>query len=403
MRIGVAGPIDLRILASRLPSIDVGRGYPFPYTAHLVGCLLDRGHEISVFALDPESSATRIVTHGPLTAHIVPMRPRARDRAKDFFRAERKLLASEMSRSQVDVVHAHWTYEFALAAAASNRPNVVTTHDWAPTVLRHHRDPYRLVRLGMQVSAISRAQVLTAVSPYIAGKVQRYYKRQPHVVPNAVPQPMMAPPSARCGGGPTIVGAVSASFDRLKNTRALIAAFASARSSLPDGSRLRLVGPPFGPGGPANEWARSRGLDGSVDFIGEVRPADMVETLDSFDVLVHPALEEAFCMAVLEAMARGLPVIGGRSSGAVPWLLAEGECGMLVDVMYSDEISRAILDLAWDPPRRFALGALARERALGSFSMDTTIGAYERCYQLASRRSVPPGARRGSRRAITSE
>ncbi len=39
---------------------------------------------------------------------------------------------------------------------------------------------------------------------------------------------------------------------------------------------------------------------------------------ESVDVLVHPSLEESQCMAVIEAMAMGLPVIAGKFSGAIP-------------------------------------------------------------------------------------
>jgi len=51
----------------------------------------------------------------------------------------------------------------------------------------------------------------------------------------------------------------------------------------------------------------------------------LIKLAENIDVLVHPSLEEAHCMAVIEAMAMGMPVIGGRSSGGIPWTLAEGE------------------------------------------------------------------------------
>jgi glycosyltransferase involved in cell wall biosynthesis len=48
-------------------------------------------------------------------------------------------------------------------------------------------------------------------------------------------------------------------------------------------------------------------------------------------------------MSVLEAMKAGVPVIGGKAAGGVPWTLDFGRSGVLVDVRDSDAISDAII------------------------------------------------------------
>jgi hypothetical protein len=72
-------------------------------------------------------------------------------RAWDLFAQERAGLERAMREDPCDVVHAHWTYEFALAALASGQPTLVTARDWAPTILLMQRRlrllPYRLACL----------------------------------------------------------------------------------------------------------------------------------------------------------------------------------------------------------------------------------------------------------------
>ena len=56
-------------------------------------------------------------------------------------------------------------------------------------------------------------------------------------------------------------------------------------------------------------------------------------------------------MAVLEAVASGLPVVGGRDSGGVPFVLGEGLAGWLTDVTDAGTFAQAITALiAGGPP-----------------------------------------------------
>jgi glycosyltransferase involved in cell wall biosynthesis len=287
-----------------------------------------------------------------------------------------------MAGSGCDVIHAHWNYEFALAALASRVPTLVTAHDWAPLILRLHPDPFLLSRLAMSFSALRTAPRLTAVSPYLAGKLAPWTRagaRPPTVVPNGVPTGLLENHRDAPNGPGPVLGAVCNGFGRLKNTATLLRAFALVRGHLD--ARLVLVGVHHGPGEPAEQWAAREGLAGGVDFRGAVPAASLPALLDSFDVLVHPSLEESFGMAVLEAMARRVAVIGGQRSGAVPWLLDGGRAGVLTDVSDAHALARSMLSLAADPARRRHLVAAAHERARTEFTLPAVTDRYEQLYR----------------------
>jgi hypothetical protein len=128
MRIGIAGPITLKMLSGLFPpGTKLPGTYSFPLIATLAEKLRDRGHEVVVFALSSSVVQTQHFTGDRIEAYVCPRR-RPRWQMLDFFRGERLVLRKAMQQSRCDVIHAHWTYEFGAAAVASGLPHVVTAH-----------------------------------------------------------------------------------------------------------------------------------------------------------------------------------------------------------------------------------------------------------------------------------
>ncbi len=376
MRVTVAGPIDLQVLQPLLDSEVTRPGYSFPMTAHLVTALVGMEVDVTVVATDPAVTTAYRLRGSRLDVRVVPMRPRARHRAQDFFRAERRGISQAIQDLQPDVVHAHWTYEFALAAEKTHIPTLVTVHDWAPSILFHHRDAYRAARLAMQVRAITTARHLSAVSPEIQRQVEKIYRKRLALVPNGLSDEYFRGPSKPPTDG-IRYGALVNGDDHRKNLRTLLRAF-GLRDRAED-RRLVLAGGGCAPGDPLHTWAVEHGLDDEVVFRGPMRPEEVPAYLAGLDVFVHPALEESFGMVILEAMAGGVPVIGGQESGAVPWLLDDGRAGMLSDVRSPEGLARSMVAMAGSDTRsRFA--ERGRERA-ESFRMARVAAQYVELYQ----------------------
>ena len=348
LTIGIAGPISLMSLVPLVPDYTpMTNGLGSPVITDLVDAIHTSGHAVRIFTLSTDPRDVGDFVGERLTLHVRKYRERTRWR--DGFHAERKCLADAMGQHPCDIIHAHWTYEFALAARKSPTPCLITAHDWGPQILKHHRHPYRVVRLGMQWQVLRREPFLTANSPYIAESIHKWYRRDIPVVPNGivVPDQLPAMSSAQLG----TIGSVNNGFGKLKNTQALLQAFSLLRRHRPDVT-LRLVGSDYQNDGPAHKWARTRGLDIGVEFIGSIPSGEIPGFMRSIDLLVHPSLEESFGMTLLEAIIQGTPVIGGDRSGAVPWVLGYGVAGTLVDVTDPDAICHAILDLPTDRTER---------------------------------------------------
>lgn len=98
-----------------------------------------------------------------------------------------------------------------------------------------------------------------------------------------------------------------------------------------------------------------------VSFRGAVDGADLPAIYGSADLLVWPAINEAYGIAPLEAQAAGLPVIAGRTRG-VPAVIGDGESGLLPTLGDAQAFADAVRALLVDPARRAALAAGARAR-----------------------------------------
>lgn len=345
--------------------------------------LLHRGQRVVLFTLDRELHEPRVFDGPNLRIVVGPYRPRARARALDLFRAEREFLLDAIRRERPDVLHAQWTYEFAWPAQQSGLPLVVTAHDAPLKVLRFNPSPYRLLRTLMAYRVLAKARRVVGVAPHVSDHLRRYMLyRGPHqVIPNGMPEALFGMRARTRVPAPGVVFAtVLAGWGAYKNGRAAVEAFADVRARHPD-ARLLMFGGDHGPGQLAEQFARGHGLEAGIDFVGALPHGELLRNLaDRVDVLVHPALEEAQPMVLIEAMALGIPVIAGRSSGGVPWTLDGGRCGRLVDVRDPRQIAGAMCELIDDAAARSAIGqagnALARER----FHIAAIADAYEPIY-----------------------
>lgn len=105
-----------------------------------------------------------------------------------------------------------------------------------------------------------------------------------------------------------------------------------------------------------------------VRFTGGLAEGDVLALLRDADAFVLPSvgIGEAAPVALMEAMATGLPVVCSIIGG-VPELLEDGVEGYLVPQADAAALATALARLASDPPLRSRLGAAARARAVAEF------------------------------------
>jgi glycosyltransferase involved in cell wall biosynthesis len=190
------------------------------------------------------------------------------------------------------------------------------------------------------------------------------------LIRNGVPllPPGDAPRPAPSPGAPLHLVVVGSIEDR-KGISVLLDAVRLLHESGPEPDqpplRIDAIGPAAVPPARLESWRREGAALG-IEFPGPLAPESLAVRLRACDGLVLPSLAEALPMAVLEAMAAGVPVLAS-SVGALPELLSDG-AGDLVPPGDPRALATALRRWIDEPARRLALGPKGRARVAEGWS-----------------------------------
>ncbi|MFB4313196.1 glycosyltransferase [Actinomadura sp. 21ATH] len=161
--------------------------------------------------------------------------------------------------------------------------------------------------------------------------------------------------------------------------------------------RLRLYGT-----GPREDGLRAQaarlGVAGSVEFAGVT--ADVPGALRRASVFALPSRQEGLPMALLEAMAAGLPAVAFDCAPGVRELVDDGRNGLLVRAGDTAAFAAELDRLIGDPALRGRLGAAAPD-AVRRFDPEAVLDRWEWLFGLLHRglpplTVVPPPVPRGA-------
>lgn len=280
-----------------------------------------RGHEVSIFATDHGGAGVsrslageRTEPDGMVVRHFPALPPRF----WMFSPALKHALGEEIPR--VDVVHLHSLYLFhdKVAGRECRRagvPYLLSPHGTLdPYLYRRHRLRKTLMERWFQ-NAVTRG----AAAIHFTTEEERRLAT-PHVfgvrgavVPLGldIDEYRPLPPRGRfraahpeIGGRPIVLFLGRLNFK--KGLDVLIRAFAEAAGTAD--AHLVIAGPDGGMGTRTRAWVDSHGLRARTTFAGMVTGAAKLELLADSDLFVLPSYSENFGIAVIEAMACGLPV-----------------------------------------------------------------------------------------------
>lgn len=282
-------------------------------------------------------------------------------------------LATGLARLRPNIVNVHMVTPealyFAWLKSAFGYRLVLSTH--GSDLLQPPRAalPFlpRLFRAADAVTAVSDALAQAAVGMGVSAD-------RVVLTRNGVDVTMWGPSAPRVDGPPSL--AAVGRLHPVKGFDVLIEAFALVRQARPD-ARLCIVGD-----GELREplinQVRALGLEGSVDMPGALDSEGVRERLEAANLFVLPSLSEGMSLALLEAMACGLPVFAS-AVGGVPEVVTP-DCGVLVTPRDPRGLADAILQAIADGAKLRSMGEAARRRA-EALSWDATDAAYEALFE----------------------
>jgi glycosyltransferase involved in cell wall biosynthesis len=290
-----------------------------------------------------------------------------------FGRAARSILTDH----NIDLVHCHElrTMENALVAgpaAEARLPMIMSPHGTLPYATGR---PWAKRFWDRAIGRRLLAQIahFVALTPEEAGQIQvhcarwqiRLTSRQISVVPNGI-EPAHQWSRAdidsfrvkwNLGDGPVLV--FVGRLTERKGLLPLLEAVGGLCPGRPD-LRLLMVGPEEGLLPEIRRRVARAGLSQQVVLTGLLPPDEVELALQVADLFILPATGEGFSLAVLEALAAGLPVV--ISPGCQFALVAERGAGLVVEPLPAS-LQAAIADLLVDRQRRQRMSRGAKELA----------------------------------------
>ncbi len=125
---------------------------------------------------------------------------------------------------------------------------------------------------------------------------------------------------------------------------------------------------------------RSLDLGDRVRFGGPSSHHDLMNMYKNYDVFLFPSVwEEPLGMTIIEAMAKGVPVVASRVGG-VPEIIDDGRNGLLVAPGDPEEIANAVKRLLDDPNLYISIRAGGIRTVLERFSYDAIAGNTEKYF-----------------------
>lgn len=352
--------------------------------ARLASGLPERGFDVALAG--PEHALPYDVLEGQVQIERLPFQ-----RGYGHPPADARALTSLISmlrRTPVDLVHCHSAKAGVIgriAAIATRTPRVYSPHCF-PFV-----GPWGLPRRAFS-TGVERALGPSTDAIVCVADQERRLALEKHIAPAARLHVVHNGADA-CGDaeldqelhdfrGDGVLAATMSVLRPQKAVHDFVAAAPAILAAVPD-ARLAVIGD-GDLRGELEEQARSLGLGGRLRFFPFRPPA--WRQLKSLDLYVLPSAWEAFPIAILEAMACGVPQVA-TDVGGTGEALADGETGLLVPPGDPAALAGGVIRLLRDRGERERMGAAGRARQAQRFGiaqmLDGTAEVYRRV--LASR------------------
>ena len=284
-----------------------------------------------------------------------------------------------------DVVHTHMAVQRYVFPVVLSHRSIVAIHT-VHNLAEHETDAFgRLVHRF----AFRNRVLPIGISQEVSASVKRIYGLEcKAVIPNCIPVESYRPkPEDRVRwreenglGSDTVVFTCVGRLEPQKNPLLLLQAFAELKDP-----RAHLV---LSGEGSLRErlqaYAQAHKLCDRVHLIGKQNNVPSV--LAASDIFVLASNWEGNPLAVMEAMAAGLPVIATRVGG-VPELVQSGDQGLLVQAGDRMEFAAAMSSLLYDAETRQAMGRAAQRRAVREFKVERMVESYANLYHEMVKKS----------------
>lgn len=225
------------------------------------------------------------------------------------------------------------------------------------------------------------ADLVVALAPVWERRLRAMGARHTTSIPNPVVVPAVGDGACREAGRIVFLGR----YGEAKGTSVLVEAVGRLARDVP-GVTLVMAGD--GDAAAVRAEVRRLGIEDRVQTLPWVAHEEAARLLDTSAVFALPSRAEGLPMALLEAMARALPVVV-TPVGGIPELVRDGEHGLFVAPDDPAGLAEALGRLVGDPDEARRLGQAGRRRVERTCAVPVVVAEVARALRECLRRRAP--------------
>lgn len=273
------------------------------------------------------------------------------------------------------IVHAHYASSYGMLGRRSGfKPYFISV--WGSDVLKFPLSgPFQRLILQRNLNSASR---LFATSSFLAAATGRFTRTPIVTIPFGVDTDKFSPSGISKTGASFTIGTLK-SLSANYGIDILIRAFAA----LPRHNTisLRLV---IGGDGPDREkligLSKELGVGDKCEFAGRIPHDKAPDFLRSLDLFANLSYSESFGVAVIEAMACGVPVIA-TATGGLPDIVRHESTGLLVEPGHVEATTSAISRMILDEKSRISMAGNALDMVRKEYEWKNCLETMARHYR----------------------
>jgi len=316
---------------------------------------------------------------------IVPTRLKPREQGGDYFRLVRctKYVYCELKKRKIDFVHTNGYFADIIgfiAAKMLHIPIVSTCHGFIKNNIKY------ILYNNLDIIVLRFMNSIIAVSKEIKDELIRkgVNNQKIHIIQNAVESIndtvllQQQRQSIRRKYGIRSDEIVLGYVGRLSIEKGIEYLIKAGKDLVEVGARIRIIVIGDGPKKyDIRQVVEEQGLREKVIFAGFQK--DVSDILPGFDIFVLPSLTEGTSMALLEAMACGLPVIA-TAVGGTPRVVISEKNGMLVPPESPEAIVHTVVKLSENPELREKIGQAALNTIESGYNIKRWLEKIDKIY-----------------------
>lgn len=317
-----------------------------------------KGYEVHVFSLT-KAQIPDVNVHCQLSSN--------RSDKGDFSKLSYLFAVSKINKLyyeiKPDIVSVHYATSYGLLAALSQIKKY-SLSVWGTDVYAFPNKS--LFHKKIVEYSLSKATLLLSTSAAMAKECKKYTEKSFYITPFGVDMNVFSPKKQESNNEGNFVISNIKSLSPEYGIDILLKAIRETIDHYPD-IRLHVNIAGNGPSADSlKQLSRNLGVEDYIEWMGFVPQEVIVERLSNSDVAIIPSFRESFGVSAVEAQACGIPVvitdIDGLKEATCP-----GKSSIVVEVGNYKALSKAIVDLYYDKPKRIAMGIFARKYVIEHF------------------------------------